>query len=237
MTDATARDVLTVPSVTGVDVELRIAGPGARSYAFVIDWHVRFLAAAVWFLAALLVALALGMNDRQQVMVYMGGLPAAIIYFFYHPVIELVTGGSTPGKRRAGIRIVSVDGSNPTAGALLIRNALRLIDSMPVLYLVGFAATLLTRHAVRIGDLAAGTLLVYEAVEGPPVADLPAAAVARLGLENVELVQDVLGRWDELPAHLRTSLARRLLTKLGDDDLSLVNDEQLYARLSLLLKT
>jgi len=43
--------IVRIPSVTGVDVELKIAGPGGRSYAFVIDWHIRFLAAAAWFIA------------------------------------------------------------------------------------------------------------------------------------------------------------------------------------------
>ncbi len=42
--------IVRIPSVTGVDVELKIAGPGGRSYAFVIDWHIRFLAAVAWFL-------------------------------------------------------------------------------------------------------------------------------------------------------------------------------------------
>jgi uncharacterized RDD family membrane protein YckC len=46
--------IVRIPSVTGVDVELKIAGPGGRSYAFVIDWHIRFLAAVAWFLGGTL---------------------------------------------------------------------------------------------------------------------------------------------------------------------------------------
>src|SRR5690606_31687326 len=43
---------LKIPSVTGIDVELRIAGPGGRSYAFVIDWHIRVLVALAWIIAS-----------------------------------------------------------------------------------------------------------------------------------------------------------------------------------------
>ncbi len=45
-------DSLIVTTPTGVDVELAIAGPGSRAYAFIIDWHVRLLAGLTWFLAA-----------------------------------------------------------------------------------------------------------------------------------------------------------------------------------------
>ena len=40
---------VTLPSITGVDVELRIAGVGSRSYAFVIDWHIRLILALAWW--------------------------------------------------------------------------------------------------------------------------------------------------------------------------------------------
>ena len=43
---------LSVQSVTGVDLTLKLAGPGTRSYAFVIDWHIRLLLACAWLLAA-----------------------------------------------------------------------------------------------------------------------------------------------------------------------------------------
>ena len=62
----------------------------------------------------------------------------------------------------AGIQIVTRDGGSPGVGALLTRNVFRLVDSLPLLYGVGLLATIVTRNHVRIGDIAAGTLLVYE---------------------------------------------------------------------------
>ena len=48
----TRPDSLIVTTPTGVDVELAIAGPGSRAYAFIIDWHIRLLIAISWFAAA-----------------------------------------------------------------------------------------------------------------------------------------------------------------------------------------
>ena len=70
--------------------------------------------------------------------------------------------GRTPGKRIAGVRLVTREGDIPGAGALLLRNIFRLLDSLPVCYLVGLATVVFTEHHVRVGDLAAGTLLVMD---------------------------------------------------------------------------
>jgi uncharacterized RDD family membrane protein YckC len=213
--------ILTIQSVTGVDLQLRIAGPGGRSYAFIIDWHIRFLAALLWLVLGMFIYFggmaAAGLVDEPPAGYVFGVLvPAAVIYYLYHPILEVLMRGRTPGKRIAGVRLVKRDGGIPGPGALLIRNAFRLIDSLPFMYLVGLTATLLTKHSVRIGDIAAGTLLVYD--EAPPqdvLGDLSRASIARFGLGNAELVRDLLARWDEIEPRTRAELARRLLDKLG----------------------
>jgi uncharacterized RDD family membrane protein YckC len=146
--------------------ELPIAGPGGRAYAFVIDWHIRLLLAVAWWLiVTLLVAGGDGFGEAlvggSRQAIDFAALPAAFIYFFYHPVLEWWMEGQTPGKRMAGIRIVTRAGAPPSLAAILVRNALRLLDSLPALYCLGFMTTLLTQDHVRIGDLAAGTVLVY----------------------------------------------------------------------------
>ena len=215
---------LKIPSVTGVDVELKIAGPGARSYAFVIDWHIRALAAAAWFLAAMFAvsgaATFLEPFDRgYAAFMYVAVLPSAAIYLAYHPVLEVLMRGQTPGKRIAGVRLVAAaNGGTPGVGALVIRNVFRLIDSMPSLYAVGLGATLVTKHAVRIGDIAAGTVLVYDEPQSRRVLDeLHGGAVQRLGLAQAQVARDLLARWAELAPESRTRLARQLFEKLQVD--------------------
>ena len=214
---------LEISSATGVDLQLNIAGAGARSYAFVIDWHIRVLLALAWFAAAhfILVGRApLPDNDaaifHQYAFVVI--VPAAFIYFFYHPVLEVLMRGRTPGKRMAGVRIVSLDAQTPGLLSHVIRNVLRLLDSLPAGYVIGLACTMVTAQSVRIGDLAAGTVLVYDSdargenSQAPPI---NRAAIQRHGLARAELIQDLLYRWDSLDEVKRTELACKLLAKVA----------------------
>ncbi len=216
-------DRIDIASATGVDLHLNIAGPGARSYAFVIDWHIRLLLALAWMASlSLLLFGRFSLFDGEELTVNAASLwifaPGMAIFFLYHPVLEILMHGSTPGKRMAGVRIVTTDGQVPGVMAHVIRNVLRLLDSLPTAYVVGLTCTVVTRNSVRIGDLAAGTVLVYE-TDGRDVkhdhAAISAATAGTLGLARAELVQDVLERWDELEDTRRRALARRLLQQLA----------------------
>ncbi len=234
-------DTHAIGSVTGVDVQLRIAGTGARSYAFVIDWHLRVLVALAWLIAGTTlfgwstetVDAASSVDGGFFLLVL---LPAFALYMLYHPVLEVVMAGQTPGKRMAGIRIVTTDGFTPGVGALLIRNVLRLLDALPMFYLLGFVVTLVTPQAVRIGDLAAGTMLVYDDSDLTVLPPLPLEAVNRVGLQQVELIRDLLGRWDELSSDARRRVAITLLERQLGDKVTGLPDESLRARLVLLLE-
>ena len=129
---------VTLQSITGVDVELRIAGAGSRSYAFVIDWHIRLVLALAWLIIASwlftgqLLNFDSGDGSWNRNYLLAVWLPATVIYFGYHPILEIAMRGSTPGKRMAGVRIVTRTGDIPGPGALLLRNVFRLLDSMPL---------------------------------------------------------------------------------------------------------
>lgn len=231
--------VLRIPSVTGVDVEMKLAGPGGRSYAFIVDWHIRFLVSAAWFLLG---TFAYTGTLRYLTPTEPGGmgyayvvtLPSLGIYFLYHPVLEVLTRGRTPGKRIAGVRLVSLaGGGTPSVSALLVRNVFRLVDCLPGIYAVGLVATLLTRHAVRLGDIAAGTVLVYEHERDESLDESGAHTVGRLEVAQAQLVRDLLDRWQELGEQQRARLARELLGKLGSA--APVDDGMLRAALEDLL--
>jgi len=209
---------LVVDSVTGIDVSLAVAGPGARAFAFLIDWHIRAILALAWFGAATLVyngGLSVAIPVPPDAHWYGWVVaPALAIYFLYHYAVELAMRGRTPGKRMTGVRIVARDGGAPSAGALLARNVFRVIDSLPAFYGVGLVAAVVTREHVRIGDMAAGTLLVYDGAD----AALPlGAAHAAGGLDPVgaEIVAELLERWPALTPHSRRQLAQQLLARYG----------------------
>ncbi|MFZ1869072.1 MAG: RDD family protein [Steroidobacteraceae bacterium] len=215
-----AADELTVRGLTGVDMTLKVAGPGTRSYAFVIDWHVRVLGVLAWGLLGVLLredlpAAAAGKLASNPVMVALM-VGAGLTYFLYHPVLELALRGRTPGKRIAGIRIVTTEGEIAGAGPLLMRNLFRLIDSLPILYVVGLVCCLVTRQSVRIGDMAAGTVLVIDAADSAKSLSRLGAILERSSLppETLKLVQDLLDRWQALEKPRRVALARTLLARI-----------------------
>lgn len=213
---------LSVDSATGIDVTLPLAGAGARSYAFVVDWHFRVVMGLAWYGAAGLLYNYLrngGLSvapppDSEGRWFGTVLAPALVLYFLYHPVLELVMRGSTPGKRVAGVRVVTRDGGAPSAGALLVRNVFRLIDSLPLAYGLGLTLVALTREHVRCGDMAAGTLLVYE-TSSPAFAVTPATTAGALDVPTAELIAELLTRWPLLTAPARTALARALLGRCG----------------------
>lgn len=206
-----------------LDYRLEIAGIGARAHAFIIDWHIRLLLALTW-----LVAVGFGFYSLEQMrtlirhdlsslaaLLWLG--PAAIIYFLYHPILEIVMAGRTPGKRMSGVRLVTLQGRTPGIGALLLRNVFRLLDSLPGFYLVGLAAVALTKQQVRIGDLAAGLVLVYDnAVKPKELRRATELALhSRLSSGDQALLLDLLERWPDLEDETRIRFAAQFLKRIG----------------------
>lgn len=215
-----ARD-LVVDSVTGVDLALPVAGPGARSYAFLIDWLIRAILFTAWYGVAALVynrrwSFVAPLSPDAKWFVFVV-TPAAACYFLYHFVLEIAMQGRTPGKRMAGVHIVTRTGGTPGVGALLTRNVFRLVDTLPLLYGVGLAATFATRDHVRVGDMAAGTILVYErpdvALPEPSPQRLPGDRT--LSHADAEIITELLSRWPQLESDARQRLAAEILAQHG----------------------
>jgi uncharacterized RDD family membrane protein YckC len=208
---------LAVDSVTGVDVALPVAGPGARSFAFVIDWLIRSILSVAWYVVAALIhngvwsVVAPLTPDASWFVLVVA--PPAMIYFLYHPVWEVATRGLTPGKRMAGLQTVSRNGGAPGIGALLTRNVFRLVDSFPIAYALGLLTTMVTRNHVRIGDLAAGTLLVYTHNDTTLTRYSDGGRADNLlDARTAEVLNELLQRWPTLDSAARRRIARTILT-------------------------
>jgi len=135
----------------GVDLGLRVAGPLPRALAFVLDALIRY---AVLFVASMIL---LPLAEL--------GIGAFLIMLFalewFYPVFFEVTRGATPGKKAMGLCVVHDNGTPVGWAASLIRNLLRVVDFFPLFYGAGLASMLINRRFQRLGDLAAGTLVVY----------------------------------------------------------------------------
>lgn len=217
---------LQVTSAGAMQMEYPIAGIGSRAYAFTIDWHIRVILVLAWYFMMYLGGLALSslLGDSYKLssfspkwIGYLVVLPTTVIYLFYHPVLEYTMKGRTPGKRMAGVRLVMQDGSTPGLSAIVVRNLFRLLDAMPSFYLVGIGSCLLTGKQVRIGDIAARTVLVHEEVMADKAIELMTDATRQSGLNvaQIEVLHDLLDRWKQLQKDNRIRLGRQLLEAAG----------------------
>lgn len=230
---------LAVESATGLPITLTLAGPGARSFAFVIDLHLRFILAIGWWVIGCFATLGglpiagSGLDTDSLPYIFGVVVPAFLFYFLYHPVIEVAMHGCTPGKRIAGVRIVTRAGLSPGIGALLIRNVFRLVDSLPGVYCVGLISTFVTADSVRIGDLAAGTVLVYDRADGRSSKHdfAPELTSGKVAPQLAELIDDLLTRWPSLDRPTRMQLGQKLLQCVDPAAALPEKDKQLRQRL------
>lgn len=215
-------ETIKVHSAGAMEMEYSIAGLGSRTYAFTIDWHIRVVLVLAWLFLLYLAGLAINLVDgdlyktvsrSNKIISYLLILPSIAIYMFYHPVLEIMMKGRTPGKRMAGIRIITVDGEAPNVSAIIVRNLFRIVDSLPTMYLVGIGCCLFTTKQVRIGDLAAHTLLVHEEVmEDKAIEQMSMAShIPGLSAAQIEVMHDLLKRWKQLELDTRIRLGSRLL--------------------------
>ncbi len=150
-----------VESPEGIVLELHPAGPYVRLLAWLIDTLIR---------SALVIVLAIGAAFLRETGLGLFYVGFFLLYWFYPVFFELFSNGATPGKKFFGLQVVKQNGTPVDLGSSLIRNLLRVVDGLPVFFPVGLVTMLLTRGFRRIGDLAAGTIVVYGSG-----ADLPKA--------------------------------------------------------------
>jgi uncharacterized RDD family membrane protein YckC len=141
-----------------------LAGPLPRAYARVVDLLVQL---AILMIVGLLIG-------------SLGGFGAAVIMITWFVILWLFPAwcesrwGATPGKRVVGLMVVRDDGRPAGWGPALTRNLLWIIDFLPALFAVGLLTMLLSRDFKRLGDLAAGTIVVYGDAR-PRMPQIPAA--------------------------------------------------------------
>jgi len=214
-------DRLTIATPEGVDVDLVLAGLGSRAIARLLDFAIQ-----VGAIIALVVATALAGGNG-----YVAAVVAVLVFlvlFGYDVAFEMLAGGRTIGKRANGLRVVGSRGQPVDLLASIIRNLMRIVDLMP-LYPVGIVAVIATSRNQRLGDLAAGTLVVREVPGSRDVTEatlwmgrptVPAEAVAgwdvsAVGTEEVVAIRHFLARRLTLPPAIRAQLGWELAVTIG----------------------
>ncbi|HFC93707.1 MAG TPA: RDD family protein [Leucothrix mucor] len=151
----------TVNTPEGINLTLSPAGPMPRMLAWVIDVLIRFVIYTVTFT----VLAILGSSGTGIALII-----TFLVEWFYPVYFELFKNGQTPGKKSLNLYVVQDNGSPVTPAASMIRNLLRFVDFLPLFYGFGLASMLLNKRFQRLGDLVAGTVVLYK--EEPLIEDL-----------------------------------------------------------------
>jgi uncharacterized RDD family membrane protein YckC len=151
-----------------IDVSLELTGLGSRFVARVVDWLVKIgLFVSVSLVVMMVLALLRGAFgsatslSNNLVLAFWVGF-AYLLFIAYDIYFEVRHNGQTPGKKRAGIRVIRESGAPLDFRSSCIRNLLAAADFLPVFYLFGGFLVLLTPRHQRLGDMAAGTLVIRE---------------------------------------------------------------------------
>lgn len=192
----------------GILLQLKLAGPVARACAWAIDMAIKV---GIYLLISMIGA-------------FLGGVGMAFILigFFllewFFPVVFEVYSGATPGKKAMGLVVVNDNGTPISLPASLIRNLLRVADFLPLLYGVGLITMLSNRNYQRLGDMVAGTLVVYRErdkadITIPQVAAKPPPA--RLTVDELRNLIAFAERSNQLSEERRIELANQLYELTG----------------------
>ncbi len=204
-----------VETPEGVEIGLRVAGPVPRLLAAAIDFAIRV---GVYFVLLFPVSL---LGDGGVGLLLVGMF---LMEWFYPVLFEVRRGGATPGKRRLGLLVLHRDGTPVGWMSSIVRNLVRFADFLPAGYGFGIASMLIDRDFRRLGDLAAGTVVVHREPEmagyrvptGPPV-----RPSVPLDLDEQRAVLDYaerLGTWSQGRAAELAGLASPLTGVPGNEE-------------------
>ncbi len=216
-----------------IQIRYRPAGLGTRLIAWMIDQTFALVLEILILIVALLTLASVSSfrfdpRESSEAIGYLTGLGFLIFglgNLLYFTLFELFMRGQTPGKKICGLQVVKDDGFGLDAGGIVVRNVFRLVDSLPLTWVV----PLLSRKSQRLGDMVAGTLVVAEEraefsqtrviLEQRPAAEavfrFPTTGLARLPRADVGAVEQLLDRWDQMPPAQRAALADRLAPLLA----------------------
>lgn len=241
----TINETLNIDTPENVTFAYDIAGIGSRFTAALIDTAIIIVLQVVTNLLVLLVISRGGgsgsLEDLASIDTWVIALVGLISFLFlwgYYIFFEMLWNGQTPGKRVVKLRVIRTDGTPITLTESVIRNLVRLVDFLPAFYGIGTVAVFVNRQTRRLGDLAAGTLVVREKDQQITLKDLAAMHFAaspqahnadpgdqlsltypvdRLNYQDIQMIESFVQRQKELVNRVAIAgqLRKRLLEKMA----------------------
>ena len=220
-----------------------LAGLGSRFLAVVLDLLIQVTCAAalVWAMTALALrfpngAARLSLPDRtiESLALAVVIVLVFLVFFAYFIIFEAAWNGQTPGKRAVGIRVVRDGGLAIDFTSALIRNLIRVLEVGLGFYAVSAVSTLLSTENKRLGDFAAGTIVVRDMPSAAPVRAAGPASVIDLSDDERALIERFLQRRLLLVPQGRRTLAARIAAIFRErvgEPLASLEDEALLEHL------
>jgi uncharacterized RDD family membrane protein YckC len=141
-----------VETPEGVELEFSPAGPAPRALAWLVDAGIRGIAYVA--LASLLQSLGRLGDGLMLIALF-------LLEWFYPVAFEVLARGQTPGKQLLGLRVIRADGAPTDWSRSTVRSLVAFADFLPCGFAAGLVAMALGRWSQRLGDLAAGTLVIH----------------------------------------------------------------------------
>ncbi|MGA2673413.1 MAG: RDD family protein [Terracidiphilus sp.] len=231
-------DQLSIETPELVSIEMPLAGIGSRFIALLVDyliWSAGFVVLSLLFLIFLPGIRAFSEISEQWAIAIVIFI-VFLVQWGYFTLFEAFWNGRTPGKRVARIRVIQRSGRAIGLFESMARNLVRYVDQLPFCYAVGVIAMFVTRQHQRLGDLAAGTLVVKDRAEETPLwADLgartftaqifapsapipephtaftlPGTGIAKLSATDLEVLEGFFARRLDMSLPTRQALAQRI---------------------------
>lgn len=160
-------DVLKIDTPENVTFDYNVAGIGSRFLAALVDTSLIVILQLVVIGSLILLTtffsdVDLSGGAMTTWILATLGLISFIFLWGYYIFFEILWNGQSPGKRWVGLRVIRVDGTPITASEAIIRNLVRIIDFLPTAYGVGVVTMFINTNSRRVGDLAAGTIVVHD---------------------------------------------------------------------------
>jgi uncharacterized RDD family membrane protein YckC len=230
-------DQLNIDTPELVSIEMPLAGIGSRFIALLVDYLI--WGAGLVVLIVLGIALLPALHTFNRISAQWAEAIVIFIIFLvnwgYFTLFEAFWNGRTPGKRVAKIRVIQRSGRSIGLVESMARNLVRYVDQLPFFYAVGVIAMFVTRQHQRLGDLAAGTLVVRDREPDSPLwgdtgsrtftaqlfaqtpipephttVTLPAMGIAKLTSTDLEVLEGFFARRLDMSLATRRALAERI---------------------------
>ena len=230
-------DQISIDTPELVAIEMPLAGIGSRFIALLVDYLIWCAGALILGLVSLVILPGIRAFSRlsAQWAIAIVIFAVFLVNWGYFTLFEAFWNGRTPGKRVARIRVIQQSGRAIGLFESMARNLVRYVDWIPGFYAVGVIAMFVTRQHQRLGDLAAGTIVVRDRDEDMPgwsepgartftaplfatlpapepqeALTLPAAGIARLSTADLEVLEGFFARRLDMSLTTRQALAQRM---------------------------